>query len=54
MNIQQSVIHRIAKERDSSGAESIEINVRNEILPLDGRLIKLGTDVRAIPVHHNY
>lgn len=45
MNIQQSIIHRIAKERDSSGAESIEINVRNETLPLDGRLIKLGADV---------
>jgi len=45
LNIQQSIIHRIAKERDSSGAESIEINVRNETLPLDGRLIKLGADV---------
>lgn len=45
MNIQESIVHRIAKERESSGSNSVEIHPRNQTLPLDDRLMKLGTDV---------
>lgn len=45
MNIQESIIHRIVKEKDSSGPNSVETKPREQTLPLDDRVMKLGKDI---------
>lgn len=48
MDIQQSVIHGVIKEKDTSGPDSVSIKPRESLLPLDNRVIKLATDVLAL------
>ena len=45
MEIQQSIIHGIIKDKDTSGADSVSIKPRADLLPIDDRLIKLGSDI---------
>ncbi|WP_075185768.1 nucleoid-associated protein [Teredinibacter haidensis] len=45
MEIQQSIIHGIIKDKDTSGADSVTIKPRIELLSIDDRLITLGNDI---------
>ncbi|WP_428820058.1 nucleoid-associated protein [Microbulbifer sp. MCCC 1A16149] len=45
MNITQSIIHGVIKEKDTQGSESVEIKSRDRLLPIDNRLTKLGEDI---------
>jgi nucleoid-associated protein len=45
MEIQQSIIHRITKNKDTSGADSVQTDPRNDLLPIDDRLQTLGDDI---------
>lgn len=45
MEIQQAIIHGIKKEKDTSGNDSVEKRPRNQLLPIDERVNKLGNDV---------
>lgn len=45
MEIQQSIIHGVIKNKDTSGTDSVSIKPRLELLPIDDRLIKLGNDI---------
>lgn len=43
--MQQSIIHGVIKNKDTSGADSVSIKPRNELLPIDDRLMTLGNDI---------
>ena len=45
MEIQQAVIHGIIKEKETSGNESVEIKPREQLLDIDDRVKKLGSDI---------
>lgn len=45
MNITQSIIHGVIKEKDTQGSESVKIKFREALLPIDDRLTKLGSDI---------
>jgi nucleoid-associated protein len=45
MEIQQSIIHGIIKNKDTSGVDSVTIKPRHELLAIDDRLITLGDDI---------
>lgn len=45
LEIQHSIIHGIIKNKDTSGADSVTIKPRQELLPIDDRLITLGNDI---------
>jgi len=45
MEIQQSIIHGVIKNKDTSGTDSVTIKPRLELLPIDDRLITLGNDI---------
>jgi len=45
MQVQESIIHRIKKQVDTSGIDSVEIIPRAALLPIDNRVLKLGEDV---------
>jgi len=45
MEIQQSIIHGIIKNKDTSGVDSVKIKPRHELLAIDDRLIMLGDDI---------
>lgn len=45
LDIQESIIHRVIKAKDTSGPASVQIRPRNTLLNIDERVNKLGRDV---------
>ena len=45
MEIQESIIHRVIKAKDTSGSNSVQIKPRDALLNIDERVKKLGCDV---------
>lgn len=45
MQITESIIHRIAKQKDTSGIDSVDIKPRKTTLPLDDKVISLGEEI---------
>ena len=45
MNIQESIIHGLLKERETSGPGSVLVRNREAVLPIDERLETLGDEV---------
>jgi len=45
MEISESIVHGIRKEKESVGPTSITVQPRTCVLPLDAKLMKLGADV---------
>lgn len=48
MDIQESIIHRVVKAKDTSGPSSVQMKPREELLSIDARVQKLGQDVLSL------
>lgn len=48
MQIKEAILHRIAKEKNTSGAGTAVPSIRSETLPIDERLMQTAEDVRRI------